>query len=228
MLGPEGAVEALATLLANELPAKAGELTTRLNTARLPRVEREALIPKLIEPYEVLDLPVDAFPAFLVVAQGMTRMVRVDIAGAGAARYAGQAVYRVRYRLRVFTWARGRTGTADPAERAAEADRNRKRLVLAVREVLLSGQELNVVIGRTVDLDPDDDGYRAGEEVTGAIDETTLTESYDAIAVDEQSSTVAAAYTEVEVELDEAIPLVEPARLAELVDLSALPHPADL
>lgn len=223
MLGPEGAAEALTALLVRDLPAKVDELGRRLNATRLARVDRELLVPKTIEAFEVIDVAVDTMPAFLVVAQGMTRMRRVDL-GTGDT-YAGQSVYRVRYKLRVFTWARGRSGVDDPAKRGAQADVNRKRLTLAVREVLLAGQELTVTIGDTPELDPEEEGYRAGTTVTGAIDETTITEALSDI-VDDGAATVAAAYTELDIELDEAIPLTTPAPEAETVTTDVVPHPA--
>lgn len=223
MLGPEGAALTITTLLEEHLDAKAAELGAALEaTARLPLVERRALELKLLAPFDVLDLPVDAYPAVLVVAQGMTGLRRVDVDDSTV--NAGQTIYAVTYPVRCWAWARAKDEGVTPAERGAGADRARKRLLLAVREVLLDHQVITVTIGRTDDLEPDDPAYRPGITVTAKLDETSLRESYSDVVADDVS-TVAAAWLEVEVELEEVAASATPAAELEAVNVTVR-HPA--
>lgn len=219
MHGPEAAAEAITQLLAAKLPAKTDELLARLEPARLDRAARARWHPKLIASFDVLDLPLDSFPAFLVVATSASRVRRVDVARDPA--HAGHAVYLVTYRLAVYTWAAAPVGDhATPADRGQAADVMRKRLVLAVRETLLSNLAMTVTLGAGLN--------DAGEPVTGstvhgAIDDTTWTEAYSDVE-DEQGGTVAAARTEFDLTLEEAVPARPAPPTAERVEV--ITHPA--
>lgn len=223
MLGPEGAALALTTLLEDHIEAKVDELARRLEAVRLPLAERRDLVPKLVEPFDVLDLPLDSYPALLVIARETLGMVRVDVDDATA--NAGQARYLTRYAVRTFGWARARQEDPAPGRRGASTDRARKRLILAVREVYLDHQAVEVALGGTPDLEPDDDAYVAPHAVTVTIDERTLRESYSDVVADDDGP-VAAAYLDLEVTLDELVPVrtAPPARVA--VATTILGHPA--
>lgn len=226
MIGPEGAAEALRIILADQLPAKVTAVTGRLNATRLPRIDRELLTVKTIDTFDVLDLPLDAWPAVLVIAQRLVSLTRVDygetIADAGA------PLYRSRYATRTLILARGRTGVDDPGQRGRTADIARKRLLLAAREVYLEQQTVGVTIGATVDVDPSDPAYRAGYTVRASIDETTLVESYSD-TLPAEDDTIAAAYIELDVIIEETIEVDPVAALpAEVnVDVTApIPPPS--
>ncbi len=104
----------------------------------------------------------------------------------------GGETFRVRYAVRVYIWARG--------EHEQDADLCRKRLTLAAREVLLDRSLLG----------PD-----------GAIDPTTLIESYSDIAVDEKlAATVAASYLGVDLVFEEDLAGPGPNYRADII------HPA--
>lgn len=223
MLGPEGASLAIATLLEDYLPAKVDELAARLEVTRLPLAARRALVPKLVAPFDVLDLPVDCYPAVLVVAQTLTRLERVDVEQDSTD--AGQARYRARYPLRVIEWVRAVDTDLRPGRRGAATDQARKRLILATREVLLDHQALTVTIGDTPDLEPDDDGYRPGVTLDVAIDETTLREDYSPLLVDGDGP-VAGAWVDLEVTVDELVPAATPAPAVTSVTATVVGHPA--
>lgn len=190
MIGPEGAANIVADLLEETLPAAIEHLVTRLDAiAGATRLERERYEPSRIEPRQLLDLPVDDWPAFLVVARRMAGLRRVDVSAAAAS--AGQTVYAVRYELRVFTYARA-------AEEVA-TDLARKRLTLAVRETLLGHQSFTATVGT--------------EQVAGQIDETSLVEEYSDLGLEDDGTgdTIAASQTDVAITLEELTPLTEAA-----------------
>lgn len=202
MIGPEGASDAVADLLETHLAGNVTRLTTRLESlAGVPRIQRELYQPARIEPRQLLDLPVDDWPAFLVVARRTTAIAPVDIAAGEAA--ASATVYRFTYELRVFIYARGVDEVA--------ADLARKRLTLAVRETLLEHLAFTTTVG--------------AETVTGQIDPLSLLEEYQDIGGDEDTDdVVASAYVAVSVSLDEVTPHAE--ALEERAAPATITHPA--
>lgn len=198
MLGPEGAAAAITAIVEEDLGARMVDVRDRVTAVRLPRVQRELLQPSLIAPFDVLDLPVDAYPAILVIAREMVGLRRLDVSTAEGT--AGSTVYACTYPVRVFVWARGQVGQTEPDQRGELADVTRKRLILGVRETLLSRLEFTVTLGAG-----DDPEEVPGWSVNGTIDLTTLRESYSEVEADDVS-TVAAGYVEAEVTLEEAMP----------------------
>lgn len=208
MIGPEGAANALAELLTEHLADQAARVVDRLEVhdEDATRLERSYYVPQRIEPRQLLDLPIDHWPAFLVVARRLTRLKPVDVSAAAAS--ASATVFAATYELRVFTYARGLDD--------ATTDLARKRLTLAVRETLLEHLAFTVTVG--------------GEQVAGTIDPLSIAEEYSDIGYDEElAATIAASQTDLTATLEEVTPLAVEAPVAEdpaAVDLAAIPHPA--
>lgn len=126
MDGLEGACELVADRLRTALPAKTEELRDRLSVADpvdLPDVA-------VVYPHEIAPIPLEEWPAVMVVGQTLERMTRDDVEAIGTH-------WLCTYRIRVYVWSRG--------EGFAHTDRIRKRLTLATREVLM---QLRKVTGR--------------------------------------------------------------------------------
>lgn len=208
MIGPEGAAAAIAELLTAHLADTAARVVTRLEVhdEGATRLERSYYTPRRIEPRQLMDLPVDDWPAFLVVARRLARLRPIDL-GASAAD-ASATVFAATYELRVFTYARGLDD--------ASTDLARKRLTLAVRETLLEHLAFQVSAG--------------AEEVAGTIDPLSIVEEYSDIGYDEDlGATIAASQTDLTATLEEVTPLADGAPVAEepaAVDVGAIPHPA--
>jgi hypothetical protein len=213
MRGPEGVSEDLADWLAGPLTVvldpdapdarQGGALDVKLAelTARLD-LDEDLAPPALVttEGRPVSTLAFSEFPALFVVAQAAERFRRQDVVD-------GAIIYLVRYPVRIFVFARGDTFD--------DTDRARKRLTLAVREVILNNQE------------------RLG------VDEDTYRESYsDVTGLDDRNvRTVAGAFIEVTIEVEESLgaealydgtPAEAPDPAGwelDLTDLSLLPHP---
>lgn len=205
MLGPEAVAAALVDLLDEHLPAAAAAVVARVEAARLPRLQREAMAPSLIAPFDVLDLPLDAFPAFLVVVQRLAGLRRLEVGQ--AADDAGLARYAATYPVRIFVWVRGQDDTAaDELLDGQAADLARKRLTLALRETLLGHQITEVTLGASTGIDEGDPGYAAGTAVIIRVDESTIAESYSDVGEDD-ISTVAASWLDVTVTVEETLEL---------------------
>lgn len=190
MRGPEGAAEVIRARLAGGLPAMVAELNDRLGLAGTaaelapPGALIDGTPRGLIAAQERPELPLDLWPAFLVVAQSMTAQRRIDVVDEGI-------VYRRRYPVRVFIWARGEAAidvgaAVDTSDRGfVDTDLRRKRYTLAVVELLLGLQHLG------------DGTY---------LDEVSLRESYSDVMLDEDlAATIAASWVQIDVELDELL-----------------------
>lgn len=190
MIGPEGATALLVAGLAAAIPDKLTALEERLDLAAgtLPA-------PKVVVPRDIPRLGLEDWPALMVVAQEARGFRRVDVDDEGA------TVYAVTYPVRVYEWARG--------DNLEQADLARKRLVLAVREVMLEGLVLDADVGYVVDV--------------------SLRESYADLVSDEEAGGIGAAFTEAELNLIEALTPRAPAIPVGNVGLDTAPlppHPA--
>lgn len=163
MNGPEGARVAVADHLGGLLPAELADLEARLAlpAGSLP-APAAILMPR--DPGRLLRLSLDQFPAIVVNVLDTARLTRFDVADDGTRRY------EVRYRFRVFTFARHQD--------ADTATILRDRYTLAVREVLLRRPTLALV--------------------EGVVDETTWRESLSETSPADQTSAIAAAFAEFE------------------------------
>lgn len=193
MRGVEDAARLVADRLADRLPGKVDEMRARYGATVdvLPDVVT-------VDAFDRQRLPVEAWPAVLVVGQETRGMAPARVTGAGE-------TFEVRYALRVYVWAR--------AGDEAATDTARKRYALAVRELLIGGRVIDV----------DGDGRPAGW-----ADPLSLVESYSDLAVDDSGATVAGAYVGVDVILVESVPGDPVGEVATVnVDTAALPpHPA--
>ena len=186
MIGPEGVAQAVVDRLRELVPDKLIDLEDRL---ALPEGSLPA--PRLIQPRDAVELRLEDYPALLVVPQDAVIGARTDVDDDGSESFV------CRYTMRVYVWMRG--------DHAEATDLARKRMTLAVREVLLTY------------------GFLPGE--LGTIDHTTLIESYSDIAADPSSnSTVAAAYLEASLVTEETVPAPPPYGRVEAMDLML--HPA--
>lgn len=205
MIGPEGAAQVVADLLEDHLAGTIDRLVTRLDALEgATRLERSYYSPQRIEPRQLPDLPVDDWPAFLVVARRLAGFRPVDVSAAAAS--ASATVYAAAYELRVFTYARGTDALA--------VDLIRKRLTLAVREALLEHLAFSGAFG--------------GETVRGSIDPLTLREEYSDLGEDDEAGPIAASQTDLVATLEEVTPHATPSPLASAagVTVGAIPHPA--
>jgi hypothetical protein len=168
MRGLEEAAGAVASVLTLRLPAALTALEARLDLEP-GSVER----PQLVSPHDLGRIPLESWPAVLVVGQQLEDLRRLDVDVLGT-------VYLVRYRLRVYALARG--------DDEASTDLARKRLTLAAREVLL--------------------GYQALRDAGGSVDERSLRESYSDVEREPDGATVAGAYLELVVALEERLDAV--------------------
>lgn len=207
MIGPEGAAELAAAWLEARIPYRLAALEARLD------LDAGSIgVPALVLPYDRLRLGVEEYPAILVVAQGLPRLGPVDVNHAGDS-------YRATYRLRVYAWVR------DVDEQLT--DLRRKRYALAIREAFLE----RLTMSAPPPL-PASGGNPAPRIATDAL---SLSESYSDIVVDDAGATIAGAWVEVDVTIEErleAAPLEldgspaverEPVELVG-VDVTALPR----
>lgn len=192
MEGMEGATRLLADRLRDRLPAKTAALRARYGVTELAAESLPDFV--TVDHRERIRLGLEEWPACLVVGQE-TRRIRRDDRGPTA------TTFTARYNLRVFVMVRAAVD--------ADADLARKRLTLAVRELLLEQGTLGAA---------------------GTVDETSLTESYSDLARDDTDATVAGAFIAVDVVLEESLTgLTAPVGTvaAATVDTGALPqHPA--
>jgi len=171
--GPEALVDALLATAQARLPARLAAIRAELGVdlATLPDVA------SWHRPRDVNLLPVESFPAVLATLLDTSGVVDE---GAGA----GGRAYRVRYRVRLYVFAR--------AEGAEGAGRARDRYLLAAREVVLGlARSPAVALG--------------GAPLALRLDPRTYRESHSEVDTLSSASSVAAAYLEAELDLDEVL-----------------------
>lgn len=218
MIGPEGAAELAAAWLELRVPYRLAGIEARLELEGPARLGR----PALVLPHDRLRLAVEEWPAILVVAQALRRLGPVEV------RPEVGDVYRATYGLRVFAWVRD--------EDEAATDLRRKRYLLAIREALL---ERLTMTGAPL---PSAGGIASPAITTDAL---SLAESYSDLVVDDAGATIAGAWLDVDVIVEERLdnapvdldgtpaPDPEPVELVDVTvtalprDTAALPpHPA--
>lgn len=199
MNGPEELAEDLRTFLAAGMPGALATLRARLAVA-------DELLPDpaLVTAQERDLLDLNQWPALFVVVRDMTGLRRVDgpnyavDAGPPAeVTDAGSLTFRVRYPVRLFVFTR--------AHGYDVVDLQRKRYVLALRELLLAAQQ-----------------------ATG-LDVTTYTESYSDVetAGPRDRRSLAAAYIEAIFDVDEVLDGPAAVAVAETLVATYVAHPAD-
>jgi hypothetical protein len=187
--GLESACQLVAQRLRTALPAKTEEMRGRLSVADpadLPDVA-------VVYDHELGHIPLEEWPAVMVVGQTLERMTRDDVKADGT-------YWLCTYRIRVYVWARG--------EGFGHTDRIRKRLTLAVREVLM---QLRKVTGNA------------------QLDDSSMGESYSDLDVDQADATVGGAYLEFLLVVQEVLGTVPTKGVVEtpVIDTAFLPpHPA--
>lgn len=202
ILGPEAAAASLAARLADQLPTKLDELATRYEAepATLPH-------PAVVAAHDRLRLPVEDWPAVLVLVQELSRITPVDRPQDGGETWVG------RYPFRVYLWLRG--------DDDAGVDLLRKRYVLAVREVLMARRSL---------IDPTSDaaGTATPAGDVPVIDALALREDYGPVALSDAGATVAPAWVGADVLIAEEVPRLPDLGTANTIttDTTTLPHPA--
>jgi hypothetical protein len=143
--------------------------------------------------HELGHIPLEEWPAVMVVGQALDRMTRDDVAADGT-------YWLCTYRIRVYVWARG--------DGFGHTDLVRKRLTLAVREVLM---QLRKVTGNA------------------QLDDSTMAESYSDLDVDQADATIGGAYLEFQLVVREVLGTVPTKGVVEtpVIDTGTLPpHPA--
>lgn len=203
MIGPEGCADHTVTWLAERIPARLRVLETRyeLDPNTLPD-------PVRVVAQERGPLAIEDWPSVFVLPQRTRSQRLVEV------RADGSEVYRVRYWLRVLAWVR--------SDSYPTTDQLRKRYVLAVREALLERKQLAPA-----------PTYGAGDFGTQVSDVVVVPESmredYSDVMTDDNGRTIAGAFIDVDVDVEEvldgppALGLVETTQ----VDTDALPpHPA--
>lgn len=192
-------------------PEGAADLAVAWLTSRLPtrlrilesRYELDANSlpdPAQIAGQERGPLSLEDWPSVFVLPQG-TRSQRLT-----EVREATE-VYTVRYRLRVLVWVR--------ADSYPTTDQLRKRYVLAVREALLERKQLAAA---------------GAVEVDASVVPDTMREDYSDVMTDEAARTIAGAFIDVDVDIEEYLAPPPPLGVVATppeVDTAALPpHPA--
>jgi hypothetical protein len=188
VIGLEGACQLVTDRLEAALPGKTAELRTRLGAQPddLPDVIT-------VIPHELARLELEQWPAVMVVGQNLEQMVRDDVEADGT-------TWLCTYRLRVWVWARGND--------FGHTDRIRKRLTLAVRELLMQLRRL---------------------AADGQIDDRSIAESYSDLDVDNAGATIGGSWLEFLLVTRETLGTIPIAGLADdvVLDTGALPqHPA--
>lgn len=189
MNGLEGACRVVAEHLAAALPGKTAELRTRLavtNPIDLPDVA-------LVLDHDEAPIPLEGWPAVMVVGQNLESMIRHEVAATGTD-------WLCTYRLRVFVWSRG--------DSFPHTDHIRKRLTLAVREVLMQQRKITAA---------------------AHVDDKSLTESYSDLDVDDAGATIAGAFLELNLVTLETLGTVPTKGVADdlIIDTGTIPpHPA--
>lgn len=199
MRGLEGAEDLVQTFLEARMPAKLVQLRARLGLA-------EGVLPDVAKwetgPIPRETLAIDDYPFVTVIGQEQTAAGELE-RGADQGDGTTADTYRMRYRLRVFLWARGDTFQLT-------GDR-RNRLTLAATELLLE----NIALG--VDY--------------AAVDPLSLRASYSDVVPDDELRTIAAAYLELTLAMAEQVVYTGQGTTDDSeVDVSATPagepHPA--
>lgn len=201
MLGPEGAGDAVVTWLAARLPARLRILETRYELEGVDVLPD----PVLVAAQDRGPMAIEDWPAVLALPQGTISTRLVEVLDDGA------EVYRVRYRLRIYAWVR--------SEGYAATDTLRKRYTLAIREALLERKQLVAAPAYGV----------AATGSAFAVAPETIREDYSDVMTDTAGRTIAAAFIEVAVDVDEVLEGPAPFGTVETtqVDTAALPpHPA--
>lgn len=218
MLGPREVATAIADVLSAHLPAEVDRLAVELGVA-VPALPDQAGEGAGGDSTAGVDgaLELDAQPRLVAATQlsaldvgyddwPFVLVVPQNLRSLRRVQVtdSGQYVYVARYPVRIFTWARG-----DGYHFTAAV---RDRLILAVRETLLRRQHL-------------EDAGHALE-----LDETTWSESYSDVGVDDVlKATVAAAYADTEWVVSSLLtPLAGPLGQVDTLDTrgQVLPHPA--
>ncbi|ASX98686.1 hypothetical protein SEA_COLUCCI_15 [Arthrobacter phage Colucci] len=171
MLGPEGVARALVYRLQERFPGKLAELRARLaiDAAELP--ELAALYAHEVDLRAVNEYPFLSVVELDTSGQLGNRQVDTDT---------DYDEYSYRYRMRVFVWSM--------ASAHIETDLLRKRLALAVREVLLNDKILYDLNGQYAEVDP-----------------KTLKESFSGVSDIKDSQFLGAAYLEFEIVTQETL-----------------------
>lgn len=183
MIGYAGVQTLVAAELAAHLPARLALLSTQLGPVLGGRDATPAFVASGQRAADHVGF--DDWPFLLVVAQGMPQL-----RGSGM-EPDGTREYRARYTTRVFAWVRGNG--------YEEVDAVRARLVLAAREVLLTGQQLAATV---------------------RIDETTWDERYSDVGTDDALATsVGAAWLGFVVEVQEDLAPRVPGVVLDAIDL---------
>ncbi|ALY09862.1 hypothetical protein SEA_ROSIEPOSIE_16 [Arthrobacter phage RosiePosie] len=171
MLGAEGVSRALVYRLLERVPGKLAEIRARLG------VDADEL-PELaaIYPHEISIRAINAYPCASVVAYQTTGRV-------GNRQFesdSGYDEYSFKYKMRIFLWGMSNDHVA--------TDLLRKRLALAVREVLLNDKIFYNENSQYADLDPD-----------------TLLESYSDVGSLAENQFLGGVYLELEVSSQEIL-----------------------
>jgi hypothetical protein len=170
MLGPSNALELVASYLEAEASAKLEELRERLGQDG-PLTKAELRDFQLITTEDRAQVPIADYPAIVSVLRAHDVVRRVDIADTGG------EVFAMRYVVRLYLWARGKT--------YAGTTRARNRYALAVTELLLERLSLG------------QDGVRIHPE--------TMVGRPAEGARDKSGRSIAATYIEFAVTIDETV-----------------------
>lgn len=169
MLGPEGIARALVGRMHQRLPDKLAELRARLGVTEY---ELPDVLADNIHPTEVDVLAIGQYPCIAVVeydTSGRLGNQQTDMD-------AGYEEYQYRYRMRLFAF-----GMADGY---VETDLLRKRLILAIREILLQDKIMH-------------------DDVTGGqyaeVDLNTIRESFSDVGAVTESQLLGGGYIELEI-----------------------------
>lgn len=177
MLGPEGVAKALVYRLHERMPAKLAEMRTRLGVDAYELPDLRTMSPTEIDIRAVNDFPAVAVVEFDTTGRLGNQQIDMD---------AGYEEYVYRYRMRVFVWSM--------ADGHIEVDLQRKRLILAIREILLQGKIIH-------------DDPTAGQYAE--IDMNTLKESFSDVGSLTEEQLLGGAYIEVEVPTQERLAWLE-------------------
>lgn len=178
MLGPEGVARALVNQLYIRMPGKLAELRARLGVDAYELPDMKTLAPTEIDLRAVNDYPALSVVEYDTTGRLGNQQIDMD---------AGYEEYIYRYRMRVYVWVM--------ADGKTEVDLQRKRLVLAVREILLQEKVIH-----------SDDA--AGQYAQ--IDLNTLKESFSDVGSLTESQLLGGAYIEVEVPTQERLAWLNP------------------
>jgi hypothetical protein len=175
MLGPEGVARALVGRLHERLPDKLAEIRARLGVTAY---ELPDVLADNIHPTEADVLAIGQYPCIAVVeydTSGRLGNQQTDLD-------AGHEEYQYKYRMRIYAF-----GMADGY---VETDLLRKRLILAIREILLQDKVVHNDVA----------GGQYAE-----VDSNTLRESFSDVGSVEESQLLAGGYIEVEIASQERL-----------------------